>query len=280
MNRKKTSALVAIVLPLTLLAACGDDDNDDAAPEATEVDTTESPAGTDAPDTTEATDGTDAPAGDTAAFCQSIVDVQSAVNALDGPEADPAAVATAIDAAEASAPADIADTAATFVAEGRAALEAGPSDAFFAAYGEVAAWMSGNCDYQVVDVTAVDYSFSGVPETLEAGPTVFNFANDGTEEHEFVFVRINDDVTMSIEELIALPEEEANSMITFGGATFAMPGTSAATVAELEPGRWAAVCFIPVGSTPEAVEDATENSTEIEGPPHAMSGMVVEFTVS
>lgn len=43
-----------------------------------------------------------------------------------------------------------------------------------------------------------------------------------------------------------------------------------------EPGRYVAVCFIPVGTTPETPPEDFENL----GPPHALQGMVAEFEVS
>lgn len=39
------------------------------------------------------------------------------------------------------------------------------------------------------------------------------------------------------------------------------------------------VCFIPVGTTPEAEKAAEESGKEIEGPPHFTRGMKGEFTV-
>ena len=63
--------------------------------------------------------------------------------------------------------------------------------------------------------------------------------------------RINDDVTLSTDELLALPEEEVFTMITMVGGAFAAPGTTGNTVMDLTPGRYVAVCPIPQGMTPE-----------------------------
>jgi hypothetical protein len=84
-------------------------------------------------------------------------------------------------------------------------------------------------------------------------------------------VKIKDGVALSLEELLALGEEESEAMIeTFGGAAFAPPTATSGTVLELTPGRWIYACFIPVGSVGE---------TEGTGPPHAMEGMVGELIV-
>jgi hypothetical protein len=47
----------------------------------------------------------------------------------------------------------------------------------------------------------------------------------------------------------------------------------------LEPGRYAMVCFIPVGFTPEVAAEAAASGTEPEGAPHFTEGMIAEFTV-
>ena len=61
-------------------------------------------------------------------------------------------------------------------------------------------------------------------------------------------------------------------MITTVGGAFAQPGGKTGLVADLTAGDYVAVCFIPVGTT-------SLDSTS-EGPPHAMQGMVAEFTVN
>jgi hypothetical protein len=145
----------------------------------------------------------------------------------------------------------------------------------------VAGWMSDNCDgVDTVAVEATEYKFTGLPSTAEAGRVVITFANKGKEQHELALVRINDGVTESVQDLLMLPEEEADAKVKFIGGAFADPGGTAATAAELTPGRYAAVCFVSVGSTPEAVAAATANSSEVEGQPHAMVGMTAEFTVT
>lgn len=276
MNTRLSRTMAAVAVPALLLvaAACGDDDQstDETTADTAAVDTTGAPA---------TTAGGEA---DPAAFCQAVIDTQNEVNALNGPQGDPDALGAALDAVEAATPEEITDPLAVLVETGRARVagddEGGPAeDEYFDAVGEVTTWMSDNCGYESIDVILADYSFEGVPETIPAGPTVFSFVNEGAEEHEFVFFRINDDVTESVEELLMLPQEEVLSKVTFEGSSFASAGESSGAVADLAPGRYAAVCFIPVGSTPEAVAEATANSIEIQGPPHITQGMVVAFAV-
>lgn len=68
-------------------------------------------------------------------------------------------------------------------------------------------------------------------------------------------------------------------MIEVKGFGFAPPDATDQTFADLEPGRYGALCFLPVGSTPEAVAAAEESGEEIDAPPHFTQGMLTEFTV-
>ena len=54
-----------------------------------------------------------------------------------------------------------------------------------------------------------------------------------------------------MEEILALPEEESDTMVTFVGGVFGLfPGTSQTTVVDLPPGRYVAICFFPQGAHP------------------------------
>ena len=102
---------------------------------------------------------------------------------------------------------------------------------------------------------------------MPAGPTILTAEAIGEEVHEIIIVRINDDVTLTLDELLALPEEESDTMVTeFGGMFGIFPGTSQSTVLDFTPGRYVAICFFPQGATPEmfeqmmAAEEAAEGS--------------------
>ncbi len=138
-----------------------------------------------------------------------------------------------------------------------------------------------------VEITGVDYGFEGFPETVAIG-TELTFTNaSDTEFHEMVVMRINDDETRSVEELLALGDEAMASM-TFTGVAVAAPGEDGTVVdgdlTLTEAGRYVATCFIPVGADPELVGQAMEGADGEQpdlgdGPPHAMEGMVAEFVV-
>ena len=99
-----------------------------------------------------------------------------------------------------------------------------PDPAFEDAYGALIEYVAANCGFAELDATATEYAFGGVPEEVAAGPTIISLTNIGEQVHEIVIYRINDDVTLTVEELFALPEEEAESMLTEVGGTFAGPG--------------------------------------------------------
>lgn len=134
-----------------------------------------------------------------------------------------------------------------------------------------------------VTVTGVEYAYQGVPDSPKTG-TVVTFVNGGNEVHEVVAVRRNEGVSTSLDELLAMPEEESNQLVSFLGVAIASPGETAPDTITLDqPGSYIFICFIPVGTTelPSLAPDATPNESLLpEGPPHFVQGMVAEFNVT
>lgn len=255
------------VAGMLALTACGDDDGDSDA----------------ATDTDEATDETVTDDGDddstaadlSAEFCQARVDVEQAFIAEDLDAAQ-----AALEQLEAEAPDSLTDDAATV----SAALSEDPDAAFEdpefnAARGALDEAVIDGCGFQVVDVTASEYAFEGIPDSVDAGTTVFRLTNDGTEQHEVVIVGIPEDLDEPIVDFIdrvdelfeSGDEEAAMELINFTTAAFATPGGTDVGIGQLEPGPYVALCFIPVGSVGEE---------EGDGPPHYHEGMYTEFTVN
>lgn len=257
-----TASLAAVVALALLGAACGDDDDDAAADEDTEqgADTTEA-SGSDS----DSGSGGD---GDTAAFCDARARLEAEFN-QEPP--DPAAVTAAIEDLESSAPADLAESAAGLGEILAAAAESGDDPVQDPAFAENLApideFVLSDCGFETVEVSAVDYAFEGLPESVPAGQTAFALTNDGAEPHEIVIFRRAEGETRSPEELFALPEEELFSALTFAGAAMAEPGQTSLSIADLEPGAYVATCFVPMGGA----ED---------GPPHFTQGMLAEFEVA
>jgi hypothetical protein len=267
MTARRAGALMVAGMLSVGLGACGDDD---------EAGTSDDTASEDA-------------AADTGEFCDAAVAVDAANMGLESGESTPEDVDAAMQEAEDSAPDEIAEAVGTMVSESKAlAAEAEdapegegpppiPSDGFFAASAEVGGYLGENCDLAALDVTATEYAFDGIPEEVPAGTTLLTFANDGTEFHEAVVMQIAEGEERSFEELMALPEEESMALVTNKAFVFTPPDTETYVTAELDPGRYVAICFVPTGATPEALESG---ATLDESDGHFMHGMVTEFQVS
>lgn len=116
---------------------------------------------------------------------------------------------------------------------------------------------------EVVDITGVDFAFEGVPSDIAAGPVSLKFINGGPSAHEMVVFKLADGV--DLDALLASDEEPSDDEITEVGGVFGQEGDGPYYVnAELEPGTYAMVCFIPGP----------------ESKPHYELGMKSTFTVS
>jgi plastocyanin len=140
---------------------------------------------------------------------------------------------------------------------------------------------------ETIVVTAVDYGFEGLPETVPVG-TKISLVNEGNEPHEFVAMPIPADETRSVEELVQLPEEELGEVFGAGEpATVILaatgqtdvPGAVVGDGTLTEPGRYAIVCFLPVGSDDSILESDGPPPEGADAMPHAMQGMIAELTV-
>ena len=168
MTRTAGGALAAGVL-LIGLAACGDDDDTEAAAD-------------------ESTDLASDDAGATEEFCDAAVAVDAANLAAENGEAPPRRSSAAMEDALDLAPEAIAADAEALVTEARAMAaepetEEGPppipSDEYFAASVAVGGFMADNCGLEAMDITAEDYTFDGFPETVPAGTTLLELQQRG-----------------------------------------------------------------------------------------------------
>jgi hypothetical protein len=147
----------------------------------------------------------------------------------------------------------------------------------------------------VIAVTAVDFAYEDLPDSVPAG-TRLTLANSAPSElHEIVAFRLPDDETRPVSELMSLPPEEMGSLFAGEPATVLLtpPGGDAsdqiAAVGDgtlSEPGRYLVLCAIPTGVSPDVYLAAAAESgggpPEIEGggPPHLVHGMWAELTVT
>lgn len=248
-HRRRAGALTMVVALALLGAACGDDDSaatDDAG-----------------------SDGSGAgAAADTAAFCDARVQLEQQFNA-DQPDVE--AITGLLQDLETTAPADLSANATGLADALAGAAQSGSDPTEDPAFGENIApideFTLGECGYDEVDVTAVDYRFEGLPETVDAGTVGFKLTNEGTEPHVLILYRFNDGDTMALGDVLALPEDQMVQHGSVAAAAFAEAGGWGASFAELEPGRYGAFCPIPVGGAEE-------------GAPHFTQGMTAEFEVT
>lgn len=146
------------------------------------------------------------------------------------------------------------------------------NEAYGAADAPLDAYGLQNCGYKPISVNAVDYEFDGVPTTASVGKTTITLKNEGKEFHEIVLLRVNDGVTDSADDLLALPEDQIFSKVTPAFFTFVPPGLTGTGFTDLRAGKYIVLCFIPKGAKPgaEPAKDA---------PPHFAEGMLEEMVV-
>ncbi len=141
-----------------------------------------------------------------------------------------------------------------------------------------------------IEVTAVDYGYTGLPAEV-AGGTEIRLVNDSeAEAHEFVAVRLDDDEERSVAELMQLPPAEFGALLAGVTTVIVAPPTAEGMVVEGtgvldEPGRYAIVCVIPTGADPDeylaAAAEAEGGPPDVDGgPPHIAQGMFAELTVT
>lgn len=270
-TRTPPGRLAAVLAAAALaggLAACGGDGGDDAAT---------APAGDEA--FCEAAFAIGAPGDPEIDFATaSDEDVRAAEEAFIEEQFQPH-----VDEVATSGPEGVRDDAerlSEIVADATADPESDFGRALF--FGEGAAARSGivaaaaeadGCDWTHVEVSAVDYAFEGAADVVPAGTVAFELTNDGDELHEMVVVRKDDSEERTFDELLELPEEEAQELVSFVTAGFAAQGETSWSVGELVPGEHAMLCFIPVGTFDEGEAQTGD------GPPHHTRGMVHVFTV-
>ena len=127
-------------------------------------------------------------------------------------------------------------------------------------------------------ITGRDYVYEGITDVVRAGDTIA-FVNASLEEaHELVVFPIAADETCPVEELwdeldptgepvlvsVAGPSQDGQLYVGDGTIT--------------DPGRYLAICFLPVGGDPELIFEQ-EGPVESDAPPHASVGMVAEIVV-
>lgn len=242
--------LLAAVALLSLLGACGGDE--------------------------ETTGGGDQQV-DVAEFCEGYVEGEQAFT--EGPELDEEGQPTEqgleqfrntvepfVTQVEENTPEDIESEVGTVLDGVRSTLDSGDPAAtqtpeFVEAETAVDEYVYDKCEFEAKqEFVAVNYAYQEVPQSLSEGRTAFRMDNEGTEVHEAVIFRINDDSNRPIQELLQAPDEQMEQNLEFRGVAIADPDTSGYVVADLDAGRYALVCFIPVGTM--SFEQLTQEGEE------------------
>lgn len=108
-------------------------------------------------------------------------------------------------------------------------------------------------DVPDVTIGASEYAFDA-PATLQAGLTHFNLVNSGVEDHQALFIRLNDGVTL--DDLASAPIETEADVAPYGtlaGGPIALAGGEFDTTLDLEPGSYVLICTV---ETPDGVAHA------------------------
>ena len=273
---------------LTLLAVSGtlvlaNCTSDDAKADTTTTIAKNDPSPTTVGDNAPTTPGAQVASAEGA--CTAFTDITMALGGE--PDGDPAAwfektILPMADELDANKPADIEKDLDTMIAAVRTAAADGDMSAFenpefSAAKATVDPYMFEHCDFdQKIEVAGKEYAFEGLPDTMPAGRVAILFTNKGMEAHEIVLASKQDGVTESFDDLLQMEEEEAMTKINMKGHAFApREGDQGLVIADFEPGSYAALCFVPSGTT---MDDTGEHPGD--GPPHFMQGMQTEFAVT
>lgn len=94
-------------------------------------------------------------------------------------------------------------------------------------------------------MTAVDYAYRDVPDSIPSGWVTFRMPNRGGEAHVLVVSRMPEGVSWSDwveswKQAYATGEDPpwADDVVTMGGPGLVTPGHTATTTLRLEPGRY------------------------------------------
>lgn len=117
-----------------------------------------------------------------------------------------------------------------------------------------------------VSVQLKEMSFVGLPKQLHAGAITFKASNVGLQAHDMEFIRLDPGKTKQDVLKALMGNAQPKWAHDAGGMDTLSPQQSAYLTLSLSPGHYAALCFMP---------DVTAKGT-----PHALEGMIAEFTVS
>ena len=117
----------------------------------------------------------------------------------------------------------------------------------------------------VITVRTRDYVFYEMPDSIPAGPTTIQLANDGPDLHHVWLIRLEEGKTLP--DLMKAVQAGHGAMpswaVDVGGPNTPVPGGVASATLNLEAGTYVLICVIPAK----------------DGVPHIMKGMVRSLKV-
>ncbi len=138
--------------------------------------------------------------------------------------------------------------------------------------GTVDAYMHENCTGAKATVDAVNYAYEGLPATLPAGTVRIEMENTSDEAHEMLVFSKNPGVTESFDQILELPDDQAETKVAFANAVSTDPGQTAYMVTALPVGDYLFICNYGKGTTDD------DDPTTAE--PHYTLGMKQEVKVA
>lgn len=219
------------------------------------------------------------PGADLEAFCQGVLDYDATPKPMGGETGEPSAedvaaygeeLAEPVRAILDNAPDAAADAAATLHHLQQSLADGDASGLFepdtVEAVGTIETTVAEECGHTAVTVTAVDFTFEGIPAELPAGVTTFVMPNETTadEEHVMLIARVADGQTLTPEQFVADPEGSF-AAIELLGETYAPAGSTGGVTLDLPAGEYLMICPVAHDET---------------SPPHFMLGMIAAVTVA
>ena len=138
--------------------------------------------------------------------------------------------------------------------------------------GTVDAYLHENCSGPKADVKAVNYAYEGLPATMPAGTVRIELENTSDEAHEIVILNRKPGVTETYDQLLALPDDQAQAKLDFVDAASVDPDGTGYIVANLPAGDLVFLCSFGKGTT----DDDEPKQEE----PHFTLGMKQEVKVA
>jgi plastocyanin len=114
-----------------------------------------------------------------------------------------------------------------------------------------------------IRITAVDFAFGNLPDTISSGEHTVRLVNTGREPHMVAFTEIDSSHTVADLIHAIAANQDVKWAVEHGGPQMTPPGDSVTTMLELPAGLYAVICWVP----------------DSAGRPHVALGMIKALEV-